>query len=173
MGYLLQSVNTHPATLQPVVGLIDHEEISVMNSDVGLPPTPTPSDRHAPASRERVSAFARLGHWTATRLRLVLLSWLAILVVFGIFAPQVETALSGAGWQDSSSQSVHARDIIQRDFSGLGSAALEVVVVDHRGPIASDPAALALMNKAAALLRKEKETEKAKIVEKKITGNGK
>jgi RND superfamily putative drug exporter len=160
MGYLLQSVNTHPATLQPVVGLIDHEEISVMNSDVGLPPTPTPSDRHAPASRERVSAFARLGHWTATRLRLVLLSWLAILVVFGIFAPQVETALSGAGWQDSSSQSVHARDIIQHDFSGLGSAALEVVVVDHRGPIASDPAALALMNKAAALLRADAHVSK-------------
>ncbi len=160
MGYVLQSMKTHSATLQPVVGLIDHEEISVKKLDVGLPPTPTAFDRQAPASRERVSVFARLGHWTATRLRLVLLSWLAILVVFGIFAPQVETALSGAGWQDSSSQSVHARDIIQRDFSGLGSAALEVVVVDHRGPIVSDPAALALMNKAAALLRADAHVSK-------------
>jgi len=132
----------------------------VKKRDAGLPPTPTPSIRRAPGSRERVSVFARLGHWTATRLRLVLLSWLVILVVFGIFAPQVETALSGAGWQDSSSQSVHARDIIQRDFSGLGSAALEVVVVDHRGPIASDPAALALMNKAAALLRADARVSK-------------
>ncbi len=102
---------------------------------------------------ERPSAFARLGRWTATHLRLVLLSWLAILVVFGIFAPQVETALAGAGWQDSSSASVQARNIIQRDFSGLGSAALEVVVVDHHGSIANDPVARSLMSQAAALLR--------------------
>jgi RND superfamily putative drug exporter len=99
------------------------------------------------------SAFARLGQWTATHLRLVVLSWLAILVVFGLFAPRVETALAGAGWQDTSSTSVHARDIIQRDFSGMGSAALEVVVVDANGPIASDPVAMNLISKAATMLR--------------------
>ena len=110
----------------------------------------TPLDEPAPATRAGV--FARLGHWTATHLRLVLLSWLVILVVFGVFAPQVEGALAGAGWQDSSSQSVQARDIIQRDFSGLGAAALQVVVVDHRMAIARDPAATALVRRVAALL---------------------
>jgi RND superfamily putative drug exporter len=128
--------------------------------DHGTSPIPAPSEPHASTLLERVSVFARLGRWTATRLRLVLLSWLAILVVFGIFAPHVETALSGAGWQDSSSASVQARNLIQRDFSGLGSAALEVVVVDHHGPIASDPAALSLMNKAAALLRADARVSK-------------
>ena len=128
--------------------------------DHGTSPTPSPLEPPAPVLLERVSVFARLGRWTATRLRLVLLSWLTVLVVFGIFAPQVETALSGAGWQDSSSASVQARNIIQRDFSGLGSAALEVVVVDHHGPIASDPAALSLMNKAAVLLRADARVSK-------------
>jgi RND superfamily putative drug exporter len=131
--------------------------------DLGPSPTAAPSDHRAPALHVRVGVFARLGSWTATRLRLVLLSWLVILVVFGIFAPQVETALSGAGWQDTSSPSVQARDIIQRDFSGLGSAALEVVVVDHRRPIVSDPAARSLMNKAEALLRADARVSKVVI----------
>jgi RND superfamily putative drug exporter len=94
-----------------------------------------------------------LGRWTATHLRTVLLAWGIILVIFGAFAPTVETALAGAGWQDSSSQSVQARNIIQRDFSGLGAAALDVVFVDHNGPIASDHNAQVAIGKAAALLR--------------------
>jgi RND superfamily putative drug exporter len=94
-----------------------------------------------------------LGRWTATHFRTVLLAWGIILLIFGALAPTVETALAGAGWQDSSSQSVQARNIIQRDFSGLGAAALDVVIVDHNGPIASDHNAQAAIGKAAALLR--------------------
>jgi RND superfamily putative drug exporter len=97
--------------------------------------------------------FAHLGRWTATHLRVVLGGWLVVLVAFGVFAPKVETALAGAGWQDSSSQSVQARNLIQRDFAGLGAAALQVVVVDHRGAIASDPAAQSVVAKAASMLR--------------------
>jgi putative drug exporter of the RND superfamily len=76
-----------------------------------------------------------------------------VLLLFGAFAPRVEHALAGAGWQDSTSQSVKARQIIQRQFGGLGATALQVVVVDHRAPLATDPAARALMAKASALLR--------------------
>ena len=101
----------------------------------------------------KTSVFARLGTWTATHFRFVLIMWIVVLVVFGAFAPKVETALAGAGWQDSSSQSVQARDIIQKDFSGLGAAGLQVVVVDKNGPISSDPAAQAVVAKAAALLK--------------------
>jgi RND superfamily putative drug exporter len=96
--------------------------------------------------------MARLGTWSAT-LRAVLLIWLAVLAVFGTFAPQVEHALAGAGWQDSTSQSVRARAIIQRDFAGLGATALQVVIVDHNGPIATDSAARAVVAKVSALLR--------------------
>ena len=101
----------------------------------------------------RGGIFAHLGRWTATHLRFVVVAWLAILIVFGAFAPKVETALAGAGWQDSSSQSVQARNIIQRDFAGLGAAGLQVVIVDRHGAIASDPAAQAAIAKASAMLK--------------------
>ena len=97
-----------------------------------------PDDTGAAAQRRPV--LAALGTWTATHLKHVLVAWAVALVLFGAFAPRVESALAGAGWESSTSQSVAARTVIQRDFSGLGSTALEVVVVDHNGPIAGDPA---------------------------------
>ena len=49
-------------------------------------------------------------------------------MVLGFFAPRVETALSGAGWEASGSQSVQARKLVERDFAGLGSYGLMTVV---------------------------------------------
>jgi RND superfamily putative drug exporter len=83
----------------------------------------------------------------------VLLAWAAVLAVFGAFAPQVERSLAGAGWQDSTSQSVQAREIVQREFRGLGATALQVVVVDQRAAVATDPAAQAVVARVSALLR--------------------
>ena len=108
-----------------------------------------PTSRVAPPG----GVFARSGRWTATHLRLVLAAWFVVLVAFGAFAPSVETALAGAGWQDSSSQSVQARNLIQHEFAGLGSAALQVVIVDHRATIPSDPSAQLAIRRATALLR--------------------
>ena len=51
-----------------------------------------------------------------------------VAVVLGFFAPRVEKALSGAGWEASGSQSVQARKLIERDFAGLGSYGLMTVV---------------------------------------------
>ncbi len=48
--------------------------------------------------------------------------------MLGFFAPRVETALSGAGWEASGSQSVQARKLVERDFAGLGSYGLMTVV---------------------------------------------
>ena len=105
----------------------------------------------ATTATERSGPMARLGAWSATHLRVVLLLWLFVLAVFGAFAPQVEHALAGAGWQDSTSQSVQARAVIQRDFGGLGATALQVVIVDHRGPIATDAAAQSVLTKVSKL----------------------
>jgi RND superfamily putative drug exporter len=98
------------------------------------------------------SWLARLGAWTGSHLRIVLLAWLVVLAGFGAFAPRVESALSGAGWQDSGSSSVKARDMISKDFSGLNSTALQVVVHDSAGPISSDPAARQTIATASAVL---------------------
>ncbi len=107
------------------------------------------------ARASRPGPFARLGRWAATHFRRVLIAWLLVLLGFGIFAVHVENALAGAGWQASNSQSVAARAIIEKDFSGLGATALQVVVVDHHGPIASDPRAQAVVVKATNVLRSD------------------
>src|SRR5271165_5374680 len=75
-----------------------------------------------------VGPIGRLGRYTATHFRTVLLGWLAVAVVLGFFAPRVETALSGAGWEASGSQSVQARKLVEHDFAGLGSYGLMTVV---------------------------------------------
>ena len=70
----------------------------------------------------------RLGRWAATRRRLVFAVWLALALGLGALAPQVEHALSGAGWEASGSESVRARDQIDASFDGGGSYALQVVL---------------------------------------------
>jgi RND superfamily putative drug exporter len=98
------------------------------------------------------SLLSRLGRWTGSHLRIVLIAWLVVMAGLGAFAPRVQSALSGAGWQDSGSSSVQARDVIAKDFAGLNSTALQVVVHDKAGPIASDPAARQIIARASALL---------------------
>ena len=100
-------------------------------------------------------SFARLGRWAATHFRRVLIAWLLVLLLFGIFAVHVENALAGAGWQASNSQSVAARAIIEKDFSGLGATALQVVIVDRHDAIASDPRARAVVVEATNVLRSD------------------
>jgi putative drug exporter of the RND superfamily len=115
--------------------------------------TTTASRPAPPAQRDSAPGLlARLGAWSGTHLRVVLLGWIVVVGVFGAFAPQVESALSGAGWQDSGSQSVQARDVIAKQFAGLNSTALQVVVADEHAAIAADPAARQVIARATALL---------------------
>ncbi len=101
-----------------------------------------------------VGPVGRLGRFTATHVRLVVLVWVTIAVVFGFFAPRVETALSGAGWQANGSQSVEARGIIQNQFAGQSSSALMVVVHSPTQSF-SDPAFAATISRVEAILRND------------------
>ena len=76
----------------------------------------------------KLGPVGRLGRYTATHFRVVLIAWLLIAVVLGFFAPRVETALSGAGWETTGSQSVQARQLIDKNFHGLSSYGLMTVV---------------------------------------------
>jgi RND superfamily putative drug exporter len=76
----------------------------------------------------RVGPVGRLGRFAADHVRAVIAAWAIVAVVLAAFAPKVETALSGAGWQADGSESVQARTLIQRNFNGLSSSALVVVV---------------------------------------------
>ena len=64
----------------------------------------------APAQQVAVGPLGRLGRWTADHVRIVAIAWAIVAVALGVFAPKVETALSGAGWQANGSESVQARD---------------------------------------------------------------
>ena len=86
-----------------------------------------------------VGPIGRLGRYTATHFRVVLAAWLVVAVGLGFFAPRVETALSGAGWETSGSQSVQARQLINKNFAGLSSYALMTVLYSPTKTI-NDPA---------------------------------
>ena len=76
----------------------------------------------------RLGPVGRLGRYTATHFRVVLIAWGLVAVALGLVAPRVETALSGAGWETTGSQSVQARALIERNFQGLSSYSLTTVI---------------------------------------------
>ncbi len=83
--------------------------------------------------------IGRLGHFMATHFRTVVIAWAIVAVGLGLLAPRVEKALSGAGWEASGSQSVQARKLIDRNFGGLSSYGL-MVVVHSSSTTGADPA---------------------------------
>ena len=102
-------------------------------------------------SARPLGPLGRLGDWTAGHFRLVLLAWVAIAVGLGAFAPKAEHALSGAGWEASGSESVQARELVQRNFAGQSSAAL-MVVVHSQSLRVGDPAFDRAVERASHLL---------------------
>ena len=85
-----------------------------------------------------VGPIGRLGRYTATHFRVVVIGWAVIALGLGFLAPRAEKALSGAGWEASGSQSVQARHLIDRNFNGLSSYGLMVVVHSPGGQV-GDP----------------------------------
>jgi RND superfamily putative drug exporter len=86
-----------------------------------------------------VGPIGRLGRYTATHIRAVAVGWVLVAIVLGFFAPRVETALSGAGWETTGSRSVQARRLIDRNFAGLSSYGLMTVAFSSMRTV-RDPA---------------------------------
>lgn len=68
--------------------------------------------------------IGRAGVWMADHRRVVFTTWGILLLVAAIFAPRVEHALSGAGWEATGSESVAVRDAVDSDFGGQSSYAI-------------------------------------------------
>ena len=98
-----------------------------------------------------VGPIGRLGRWSATHVKWVVAAWVVIALGLGFLAPRVETSLSGAGWEDTGSQSVQARQLIQENFNGNSANALMVVVHSPDQTISS-PAFTAAIKKATTTL---------------------
>ena len=99
-----------------------------------------------------VGPIGRLGRYTATHFRIVLVGWLVVALGLGFLAPRVETALSGAGWETTGSQSVQARQLIDKNFRGLSSYGLMTVVYSPTQTI-NDPAFRSTIGKVESTLR--------------------
>jgi RND superfamily putative drug exporter len=102
--------------------------------------TTSPAQRFRTETKQTpgVGSVGRLGRFAADHVRGVAIAWAIAAVTLAAFAPKVETALSGAGWQEDGSESVQARQLIQRNFDGLSSSALTVVVHSRRATTSSD-----------------------------------
>jgi RND superfamily putative drug exporter len=104
--------------------------------------------------RLNVGPVGRLGRWTAGHVRIVVAAWVVIAIGLGTLAPRAEKALSGAGWEATGSESVHARSLINTNFHGLGSYGLTVVVHAPDGTV-SDPTFARVVAAVEARLKRE------------------
>ncbi len=109
---------------------------------------------HSSAVTRPLGPLGRLGRWSARNRRVVFVSWALLVVVLAALAPRAEHALSGGGWQADGSESVRARDQIERHFGGHGSYAM-AVVVSARGHTAGDPEFQRAIESSAQALRQE------------------
>lgn len=100
----------------------------------------------------KLGPIGRLGRYTATHRKVVFIAWAVIALGLGFFAPKVEHALSGAGWEATGSESVDARQVIDQEFNGLSSSAL-MVVVHSEDQTVNDPAFKAAIAKATTTLQ--------------------
>ncbi|HET8638629.1 MAG TPA: MMPL family transporter [Solirubrobacterales bacterium] len=105
----------------------------------------------ARGEKAELGPIGRLGRAAALRPRRVFAAWALIAVGLGVLAPRVETALSGAGWQANGSESVEARERIDRTFAGGGAYTLQVVVHSPDLP-ASAPAFRSSLARVEAVL---------------------
>ena len=96
--------------------------------------------------------IGRLGRYMAAHVRGVAVAWLALALALGALAPRVEHALSGAGWEATGSESVNTREVVDRNFDGLSSSALQVVVHSPTKTV-DDPAFQASIVRVQELLR--------------------
>jgi RND superfamily putative drug exporter len=99
--------------------------------------TTTAPSRHPDlaSTSGRPGPLGRLGVWVTAHARTTTAVWLLLIVGLGFFAPRVEAALSGAGWQADGSESVAVRELAVDHFGGNASSAIQVVVHSSDGAV--------------------------------------
>ncbi|MEU3492148.1 MMPL family transporter [Kitasatospora cineracea] len=117
-----------------------------MNRSAPAPAAPVPPVAAAPP---RPGLLGRLGMWSVQHVKAVLAGWLVLVIGLGAFAPQVTSALSGAGWQADGSDSVKVRALAEEHFAGNASSALQIVIAADR-PV-SEPDVQQVVDRATAL----------------------
>jgi RND superfamily putative drug exporter len=118
-----------------------------MTSTASQPTRATP-----PALDPRTyGVLGRLGLAVTRHRRATLVVWGLVVVVLGVFAPRVESELSGAGWQANGSESVAVRDLAVEHFGGNASSAIQVVFTDPEGDVVTGAGGEAIARATAIL----------------------
>ncbi|MFD7594147.1 MMPL family transporter [Kitasatospora sp. NPDC059812] len=112
-------------------------------------PAVRPAAAPPPEPDARPGPLGQLGLWSVRHVKAVLAGWLLVVIGLGAFAPQVTTALSGAGWQADGSESVTVRRLAEQHFAGNASSAIQIVVTADR-PV-TEPAVQQVIAKAGEL----------------------
>lgn len=94
--------------------------------------------------------LGRLGIWVTEHGKTTGSVWLLLVVILAIFAPRVESELSGAGWQANGSESVAVRNLAEKNFGGNASSAIQVVI--HTDGKISDANTQSVVTAASKLL---------------------
>lgn len=100
------------------------------------------------------SPLARLGAAAHAHRNAVVLFWAALAVSLGVFAPRLESALSGAMWEVNGSDSLATRQAIEREFGGFSSQSA-VVVLHSDALTAADPHFQSKVDEATAIFAAE------------------
>jgi RND superfamily putative drug exporter len=95
--------------------------------------------------------LGKLGLAVTRHRRATLVVWGLVVVVLGVFAPRVESELSGAGWQADGSESVSVRELAVAHFGGNASSAIQVVISDPEGDILTGAGGEAIASATAIL----------------------
>ncbi|MGW4806211.1 MMPL family transporter [Kitasatospora sp. NPDC004272] len=119
---------------------------STLGGSPGVPATGAPATG-GPAPSPGL--LGRLGSWSVRHAKAVLAGWLLLVIGLGAFAPQVTTALSGAGWQANGSESVKVRTLAEEHFAGNASSSIQIVVAADR-PV-TEPGVQQVIDRAGAL----------------------
>ena len=72
--------------------------------------------------------LAAVGRWSHGHRRVVIGLWAFFAVALGVFAPRLESALSGAMWEVNGSDSLAARALIEQNFGGFSSQSAVAVI---------------------------------------------
>ncbi len=72
--------------------------------------------------------LAIVGRWSHGHRGVVIGLWAFVAVSLGVFAPRLESALSGAMWEVNGSDSLAARTLIERNFGGFSSQSAVAVI---------------------------------------------
>ena len=111
-----------------------------------------PTLKHRPVEPGRkLGPIGRLGRLAGTHRAQTFAIWAVLAVALGFLAPRAETALSGAGWEATGSESVAVRKQVDAAFAGAGAYGLQVAV--HSGShVATDPRFRATLARVQRLL---------------------